>query len=256
MPIAPLLGLVIAAESLLSFGTESFASNLLCDLALIAALVAACERRHTAMMIAAGLACGLGVFGAMLVPLAIGLAVSRRIAARLLMLVPLSACAAIILLGAPPLVPSAIGVWSTVFRPETTGLLVALALGSLAWLTATLSARPLMPDMVPTAALTCALTYALVMPGVSIAIPLALTFRYGARRLVWLVAFAALMAAFALPIPATLALAAALVLAARPLLPPFANDNAVSAARHHFAEYDRGRTGALDGSWGFREKRT
>ena len=256
MPIAPLLGLVIAAESLLSFGTESFASNLLCDLALIAALVAACERRHAAMMVAAGLACGLGVFGAMLVPLAIGLAVSRRIAARLLLLVPLSACAAIIILGAPPLVPSAIGLWSTVFRPEMAGLLAALALGSLAWLTATLSARPLMPDRVPTAGLTCALTCALVMPGVSMAVPFALIFRYGDRRIMCLVAFAALLAALALPIPATLALATALVLAARPLVAPFANDNAVSAAKCHFAEQDRGQTSAFDGGWGFREKRT
>lgn len=229
VPIAPLLGLTIAAQVALSYGTESFTSNLLCDLALIAIFVAASERRHKAMLAAAGLACGLAAYGAMLLPLAIGLAINRRVRPRLLLLTPLVACITIAALGAPSLAPSWIGLWSATPRPEMAGLLAALALGSLAWLTATLSARPLMPDMLTAAALTSALCYALVMPGVSMAIPLALALVHRDRRISLRTGFAALMAAAGLPIPATLTLAVALALVMKPLIGPAANDNPLFA---------------------------
>lgn len=234
VPIAPLLGLTIAAEVALSYGTESLAFNLSCDLALIAVFVAASERRHKAMLAATGLACGLAAYGAMFLPLAIGLAINRRVRPRILLLTPLFACATIIALGTPSLAPCWIGLWSADRQPEMTGLLVALTLGSLAWLTATLSARPPMPDMLIAAALTCALCYALVMPGVSIAIPLALALTYRDRRISLLTGFAALMAAAGLPMPATLTLAVALVLTAKPFLAPTANDNPVLGSKPQF----------------------
>ncbi len=228
-PITPLTGLTIAAEFTLSHGAESFASNMLCDLALIAVFVAASERRHKAMLAAAGLACGLAVYGAMLAPLAIGLAISRRVAPRRLLLAPLLACIAILTLGTPPLGSSSIGIWSEAPQPALIGLLAALALGSLAWLTAMLSARPLMPDALPAAALTCTLGYAFVMPGASMAVPLALALGYWDRRISLLTGVAALMAELNLPIPATLTLAVALVLVAKPLLGSAANDNPILA---------------------------
>jgi hypothetical protein len=233
-PIVSLLGSTIAAELALTYGTESFPSNLLCDLALIAVFVAAIERRHKAMLAAAGLACGLALYGAMLLPLAIGLASSRRAARRALLLVPLLACFAIIALGRPWLPSSLIGMWSVARQPDLTGLMAAFALGSLAWLTATLSARPLMHDMVPTAALSCALGCALVLPGASMAVPLALACRCKDRRVSLLTILAALLAAFAVPIPATLALMVALTLAARSLRTPAANDNRVFARELRF----------------------
>ncbi|MES2421308.1 MAG: hypothetical protein V4595_08410 [Pseudomonadota bacterium] len=227
IPIAPLLGLTVAVEVVFSYGTESFASNLPCDLAVIAVFIAASERRHKAMLAAAGLACGLAVYGAMLLPLAIGLAINRRIRPLMLLLTPLFACITIVALGAPSLAPSWIGFWSALPQPEMTGLLAALALGSLAWLTATLSARPILPDMLTAATLICGLGYALVMPGVSMAMPLALALIYRDRRISLLTAFAALMAALGLPMPATLILAVTLALVMKPLIAPAANDNPV-----------------------------
>ncbi len=229
VPIALLLGLTVAAEIALSYGTEPFTSNLLCDLSLIAVFVAASERRHRAMLAAAGLACGLAAYGAMLLPLAIGITINRRVGPRMLLLTPLFACITIIALGAPSPSPSWIGLWSTTLQPEMTGLLAALALGGLAWLTATLSARPLMPDMLTAAALTSGLCYTLVMPGVSVAIPLALTMVHRDRRISLLTGFAALMAAAGLPIPTTLTFVMALALVMKPLLAPAANDNPVFA---------------------------
>ncbi|MGA1797839.1 hypothetical protein VH567_03560 [Sphingomonas sp. 4RDLI-65] len=229
VPIASLLGLTITAEVALSYGAESFAPNLLCDLALIAVYVAASERRYNAMLAAAGLACGLAAYGAMLLPLAIGLAINRRVRPRMLLVTPLFACITIIALGTPSLAASWIGLWSATPEPAMTGLLAALALGSLAWLTATLSARPLMPDMLTAAALTCGICYALVMPGVSMAIPLALALVHRDRRISLLTGFAALTAAAGLPIPATLTLAVALGLVMKPLIGPAANDNPVLA---------------------------
>lgn len=223
--IPALLGMTIAAELMLSYGAESLASNLLCDLALIAILVAAIERRYTAMLAAAGLACGLAAYGAMLLPLAIGMAINRRVTPRTFLLAPLFACSAILTLGTPQFAGTTIGLWSAAPQPASTGLLAAFALGSLAWLTATLTTRPLMPDMLPIAALACALGYALAMPGASMAVPLALAFAYWDRRISLLTGFAALMAALGLPVPATLTLAVALILAARPFLAPAANDN-------------------------------
>lgn len=229
VPIAPLLGLTVTAEVALSYGAGSFASNLLCDLALVAVFVAASERRHKAMLAATGLACGLAVYGAMLLPLAIGLAINRRIRPRMLLLTPLVACITIVALGTPSLSASWIGLWSAIREPEMTGLLAALALGSLAWLTATLSARPLMPDMLTAATLTCGLCYALVMPGASMAIPLALALVHRERRISLPTEVAALMAAAGLLIPATLTLAVTLALTAKPFLAPAANDNPVLA---------------------------
>lgn len=235
VPIASLVGLTIAVELALSYGSASSASNMLCDLALIAVFVAASERRHKAMLAAAGIACGLAVYGAMLLPLAIGLTISRRVDPRALILTPFLACIAIAALGVPPLVPSSIGFWSITLQPEMMSLLAAFALGSLGWLTATLSARPLMPDMLPSAAATCALGCVIVMPGASMAVPLVLAFRCKDRRIPLLTGLAALMAAFSLPIPATLALGIALALAARPLVAPAANDDPVFAPKPQFA---------------------
>lgn len=227
VPVAHLLGLTIAAELTLSYASGSFASNLLCDLALIAAIVAANERRDTAMLPATGLACGLAHYGVMLLPLSIGLTIGRRVDPRALLLVPLIACIAAFALDTSPLNfgGSWIGLWAIVTGPSLTGLLVAIAIGGLAWLTATLSSRLVTRDMMPVAGALCALEYALFMPGASLAAPLAFALRVEDRRISLLTGLATLMAILALPIPATLTLAIALALVAKSLLATAANDN-------------------------------
>ena len=229
-----MMSVATVTELAQSYRLETFASHWLCDLLLIAIFVAASERRYKAMLAAAGLACGLSPYGAMQLPLAIGLTFSRKIDPRALLLVPLTAYtaySALFATGIPHLgsATSSVGLWAILSDPALAGLLVAIALGSAAWFTATLSARPVTNDTLTVAAAACALGYALVMPEASLAVPLALSLRLADRRVPILTAIATSMAVAACPVAATITLAIAFALAARPFLVMAANDNPVLA---------------------------
>ena len=227
LPVALMVALCITVEAI----SRGRPAALLCDFTLIAVVVAAIERRHGAMLVATGMAIGLAPFGAMLLPLAIGIVVQRRVGATTLLLIPATACATMLAIGAMSVadVRVAIGLWAILPVPALYGLLVAIALGSLAWLTAALTARPLHGADLALAATVATLAFALVTPQALMVVPVALGLLVPDRRIPVLAATAALLAAFVDPVPATFALAAALFIAARALLRPAANDNPVLA---------------------------
>ncbi len=224
--IAYLIAVAAAVEAIGGGG----AAAMLCDLALIAVVVAATERRHAAMLVAAGIACVLAPFGAMLLPLAIGIVVQRRIGARTLLLIPAAAGATMLAMQAVPLFDggTSIGLWAVLQDPRAYGLLIATALGTLGWLAAAFTARPLTARDSAAAATVAALVFALVAPHGSMAVPVALAIFARDRRIPILATVATALAALAYPVPATLVLVVALVVAARAVFRPAANDNPVS----------------------------
>lgn len=227
LPIALMAIVAILVDTVLGNGPVA----LLTDLTLVAAVVAAGERRHIAMLVAAGLACGLAAYGAMLVPFALGIAIQRRVRATLLLLTPMSAAvtaaAATATLGTLPLPDGRgiIGLAAIVPKGATDGLLLAAGLGAAAWMTAMLTIRPLPGRTSISAATMVALGAALVIPQTSMAMPIALAVLARDRRVAAAAGIATLLAATGQPLVATVALLVALTLVARPFLGTAANDN-------------------------------
>ncbi|TXC71439.1 hypothetical protein FSB78_11170 [Sphingomonas ginsenosidivorax] len=223
LPVILVTGTAILVEAIFAGGPKA----LLADLALIAVVVAAGERRYTAMLIAAGLACGLVAYGAMLLPVAIGVAIRRRVRAPLLLLTPVAAAATAMALGAMPLPDGRGMIGLAAITPDgaADGLLLAVGIGASAWVTASLTTRSLHGRALISTATMVALGAALVIQQTSMAIPVALAVLAPDRRVLAAVVAASALAASALPLAATLALVTALILLWRPHVRSAANDN-------------------------------
>ncbi|MGP7795282.1 hypothetical protein [Sphingomonas sp. CLY1604] len=125
------LALMAAFAAVLPGGGWSDATALL---ALVAALVAAHDRRYRAMLVAAGLAAGLSSAGLLLAPLLVGWPIARG-AARHLPIAALTAAAA--WLASPWHAPSAgLPNLAAIPLPHSVALVAALGAGSAAWLAA------------------------------------------------------------------------------------------------------------------------
>ncbi len=222
LPIALLCAAVLLVEAILSGGPAA----LLADLALVAVVVATSERRYGAMLVAAGLACGLVAYGAMLLPVAIGIAIRRRVRPLLLLLTPMTAAATALALGTLPLPEGRGMIGLAAIAPDgADGLVFAIGFGSFAWVTALLTTRSLNGRALTAAATMVALGAAMVIPATSMAVPVALAALVPDRRVLAATLAASGLAACAQPLAATFALLAALILMARPHLRPAANDN-------------------------------
>jgi hypothetical protein len=228
LPVVRVTGTAFLVETIFAGGPIA----VLADLALIAVVVAASERRYKAMLIAAGLACGLVAYGAMLLPVAIGVAIRRRVRAPLFLLTPVAAAAAAIALGAMPLPDGRGMIGLAAITPDgvADGLLLAVGVGASAWVTALLTTRSLHGRALISTVTMVALGAVLVIPQTSMAIPVALAVLAPDRRVLTAVVAASALAAFALPLAATLALLTAVILLVRPHLRSAANDNLQLAA--------------------------
>ncbi|SFP48484.1 hypothetical protein SAMN04488241_102215 [Sphingomonas rubra] len=154
-----------------------------------AALVAARERRHRDMALAAGIAAGASTVGLALLPVLLGTAIAHRVARAILPPFSLAAAAVAWSVDAHPLPRASLGTW---LPADANILLLATAIGLAAWIAASCAARRASPREQDAAALFATLVLPILAPIGIEAIGLAVALALGGTRLtLWPIARAA-----------------------------------------------------------------
>ena len=173
-PPAPPFTLLAATVGALALMPGAVPVAILCGLALAASLIAAIEGRSRAMLAATGIAVGLSSGGMILAPLIVGVVIRRR-AGRMLPILPLVAVATWF----------AIGGWSrsgtlpslydlALSRIDLSALIFAAVAGTMSFIAAEASARPLFGRHLLDAAIASSCVIALFVPTTAAALILPL----------------------------------------------------------------------------------
>lgn len=234
-PGSLLAAIPIAILARLCLSSPAAIPHLLCaDLALIAVAIAGIERRNAAMLAAAALSAGLCLFGLLLLPFVIAIAIQRRAGLRAVppallagALGPACGHADARMAGASPT-----GLWAIAdalpdHGAALTALLVAGLSGAILWHAAGMTIRPLVGTATLDTLLFATTGVALLAPvsADSLIAPLALAVASGRRRPAASIAATLMLAHLGLPALATLPLLVAVATCATVPVRRAANDN-------------------------------
>lgn len=176
-----LAAIAVAAAWLLAGGTLTPTATI-ATLASATALVAMRERRHREMALAAGIAAGASTVGLVLLPVLLGTAIARRVAAPSVPIFALTAAASEWAIGWSTGIDSSL---LTIAPADCRVLIPALACGVSAWLAASCSARSPSPRESDSACLLACLALPLLAPVGIEAVGLAVALAVGGTRPTW-----------------------------------------------------------------------